>query len=138
MSKKYVLIPWERLQTLLALEKENVKTITDTLEGKGGVSNVACTVALDECITSHSQCGTRVWETNQLEPEREPSPRFSAVEPEEQPLLNSLECSAGVSPPEEKQQLGFGKEKKVKSLKKSDLPLLRPPGVPARRWLTWN
>lgn len=140
MSKKFVLVPWERLQTLLALEKENIETIT-TSEGKGGVSNLACSVALDECITSHSQGGTSVCKTNQLEPETEFSSGFSTVEP--QPL-DALEGGAGRSLPEEKQQLGFGDlgfggEKKVKSLKESQLHRLTPPGVPAnRRWLTWN
>lgn len=139
MSKKFVLVPWERLQSLLALEKKDVYTDSAAGAGLDNDSDTS-TVSATECITTHPQGGAAALQSNVTH--HSLKDRAAVQDLQESPKLSGEpEGSVAVGDAEENQeQRGFGEEvgKKIESIEKNDLSLLRPPGEPARRWLTWN
>jgi hypothetical protein len=122
MSKKYVMIPWERFQSLTALEKNDFNTPHYSTGGAAvKASNEHSLDEEPERAVDHTTGGAAV---QALQLQQQPAETTAAV------VSRSGEGAAAAVLEQEEQEEG---EKSVE-----DISLLKPPGVPAKRWLTWN
>ena len=114
MSKKYVMVPWERFQSLTAVENNDFSTP----HSAGGAAVKAAnehSLGEPERADDHTTGGAAVQELQLQQPET---------------VVSRTGEGAAV---QEQEQEG---EKSVEEVQ--NISLLRPPGVPAKRWLTWN
>lgn len=121
------MVPWERYQTLLNLEKK-VLNSEDELENSLIESNL-CKTTVNDCnevnSTEISDNTNQALESDKSETHYRNDDQFSHSELEEN----------------EKQQRQFQHqigEGDKSSIEKDEVPLLLPPGLPARRWLIWK
>ena len=129
MSKKYVMIPWERFQSLTALEKNDFNTPPQYSTG-GAAVKASNEHSLDEperAVVDHTTGGAAV-QALQLQQQPAAAETTAAV------VNRSGEGAAAAVPEEEEEE--EEEEESEKSVE--DISLLKPPGVPAKRWLTWN
>jgi len=106
-----VLVPWERYQDLLSLEKRDLKHTTEVKRTEAFCASVTagdCTVlACPADIASQQELGKK----------------------EQQDIREGWKKK-------QQQQQGFGET--VRSIDEKELALLRPPGIPVKKWLTWK
>lgn len=140
MSKKYVMLPWERYQILLA--SESGETGTETAEeGVEKEQPIARQSSEEKAIAGGGDGSEFASEPH--------SPGSAAVREHTQHVQKDSLDSAAVREPEEHVQTqspGGGAvvdsvetpQREAGAVNKAELSLLRPPGVPARRWMIWK
>ena len=136
MSRKHVLIPWDRYQVLLALEQKVVKTSKPLIEESDDKTATAPETA--KAITPTESCAFAIGHCYSTDSNRESIKEGNVQLPA--PLQQEEEDSSerGKNSPDFQHRSG---EENKTSLKKEELALLRPPGIPARdtrRWLVWE
>jgi hypothetical protein len=120
------MVPWNRFENLIALEKKDFSTCG----------------AVDVCSTArHSEGDVTVKATIEGEQREQlvgDSIDLATVSETKTVDNRPQHLPEGDAAVQESQQQGRGDVTIVEKVKQKDIPLLRPPGEPARQWLTWN
>lgn len=134
-AKKYVMVPFERFQRLLALEKKSADDINSQPDATPSEEEVSASASSHPTAdvksdVSFSQHSPGVGTIRNLQRE-EHSPGDAAVQAtaRQQQSLGG----AAVEEPLETQQ-----SPRIQQGAGEDRPSRHPPGIPARKWLIWR